>query len=188
MMDLNQINMMNLNQMNMMMGNMNQQEKGKEIYVEIISRDSGIINVRCFEKEKASVLWEKLNLNNNINEKKILTLDYQMIYQDLTIEENKIYNGSKIYISSNVINIIFVTHFGSFCFPLDENCPIGIAMILFIAKKIGKLKWILDLINYRKLMFIYNANKLNISDNTPIKHIFNVNKINPNVKVIETQF
>ena len=173
----------------MMMGNMNQQEKGKEINVEIISPDSGIINVRCFEKEKASVLREKLNLNNNINEKgKILTLDYQMIDQDLTIEENKIYNGSKIYISSKVINIVFVTHFGSFSFPLDENCPIGIAMILFIVKKIGKLKWIFDLINNRKLLFIYNANKLNISDNTPIKQIFKGNNIIPNVKVIETQF
>ena len=173
----------------MMMGNMNQQEKGKEINVEIISPDSGIINVRCFEKEKASFLMEKLNLNNNINEKgKILLLDYQMIDQDLTIEENKIYNGSKIYISSKVINIVFVTHFGSFSFPLDENCPIGIAMILFIVKKIGKLKWIFDLINNRKLLFIYNANKLNISDNTPIKQIFKGNNIIINVKVIETQF
>ena len=33
--------------------------------VELKFQDNRIINAKCFEKEKASVLWEKLNLNDS---------------------------------------------------------------------------------------------------------------------------
>ena len=68
MMDLNKMNMMNLNQMNMLMSVMNPQEKGKEISVGLKIQDNKIIYAKCFEKEKASILREKLNLNDS-NEK-----------------------------------------------------------------------------------------------------------------------
>ena len=182
--NINQMNMMNLNQMNMMMGVTNQQEKGKEIRVELKFQDNRIINAKCFEKEKASVLREKLNLNaSNENIHKI-TLDYQIIDENLTIEENHIYYGSKLYISSHIINIIFRVQTGN-ChyFSLEENCPVGMAIILFLAKKIGKPEMIFDV--DRSLFFLYNASRLVIKDNTPIKEIFKGNLKGYTVTIID---
>ena len=61
-------NQININQMNMLMSVMNLQEKGKEISVGLKIQDNKIIYAKCFEKEKASILREKLNLNDS-NEK-----------------------------------------------------------------------------------------------------------------------
>ena len=185
MMDLNKMNMMNLNQMNMLMGVMNPQEKGKEISIGLKIQDNKIIYAKCFEKEKASILREKINLNNSNEKINAIALNYRIIDENLTIEENQIYNGSKLYMSSHIINIEFIVSRGNrFLLPLDENCPVGMAIILFIARKIRIPEMIFDVINNRKLHFLYKTFRLDIKDNTPIKEIFKENNISPRVTII----
>ena len=70
-------------------------------------------------------------------------------------------------------------------FPLEENCPVGMAIILFLAKRIGKPEMIFNFINNTKLFSLYNASRLDIKDKTPIKEIFRVKHNSPKVTIIE---
>ena len=87
--------------------------------------------------------------------------------------------------SSHIINIEFIVlRDNRFLLPLDENCPVGMAIILFIARKIRIPEMIFDVINNRKLHFLYKTFRLDIKDNTPIKEIFKENNISPRVTII----
>ena len=128
---------MNMNPFNMMMGNMNQQKenKEKEIYFAIISENKSEL-IRCFKEDKISLLKEKYNLNEGF-----LTFNYKPIDYEKTIAENRIYDGSLIYIAHRIINIEFRTQRGtSTIICLSEDCPIRIALIYYYINKYYKYK------------------------------------------------
>jgi len=168
---------MNMNPFNIMMGNMNQQKenKGKKIYVKIISENKSEL-ISCFRKDKASVLEEKFNLN-----KRILTFNYKPIDYDKTIRENGIYDGSFIYITHKIINLEFKNENGTVnVICLSEDCPIRIAFIHYYIS-LGLIYSIMMEGFYKDILFFYNGKILEIRDKTPIKEIFN--STNPIIRV-----
>ena len=174
------INMnMNMNPSNLIMSNMNQlmRDKGKEIYLTIISENRSEL-IKCFEHDKASILKEKCKFEG------YLTFNYKEILSDFTIKENGICDHSLIYVKHKFKNIIFKNSIGiTKVFPLSEDCPIGIAFIHYFMRlgRINQFKTIFDG-SKPELYFLYNYNILQIYK-TPIKEIFN--DYNPIVMVKE---
>ena len=172
---------MNMNPMNIMMGNMNQQivNKGKEICLTIISKNKKEF-INCFEGDKASIIKEKYNLSNQ----NTLVFNCKPINYKLSIKENEICDGSWIYETNFIKNIIFVNRDIKRSIPLSEDCPIGIALFYYYMK-FDRINHILTAISGGKqeFFFSYNYNKLKIGDETPIKDIF-LNDPNPYVKTI----
>jgi len=172
---------MNMNPMNIMMGNMNQQmeDKGKEICLTIISKNKKEF-FKCFEGDKVSIIKEKYNQFNQNS----LTFNYKPISCNLSIKENEICDGSWIYETNFVKNIIFVNGDIKRSISLSEDCPIGIALIYYYMK-FGRINHIMTAIGGGKqeFSFLYNDKELKIGDKTPIKEIF-LNDPNPQVKII----
>jgi vacuolar-type H+-ATPase subunit F/Vma7 len=167
---------MNMNPFNIMMGNMNQQKenKGKEIYLKIISENKSKL-ISCFNTDKASILEKKYNLNEGA-----LTFNYKLIDYDKTISENGIYGGSLIYVAHKIINLEFRDETGAiYLIPLSEDCPISIALIYYYIS-LGRIYLMMEGI-YKDILFYYNGRSFEIGDKTPIKKIFN--STNPIVTV-----
>ena len=167
---------MNMNPFNIMMGNMNQQKenKGKEIYLKVISENKSEL-ISCFKEDKASILKEKCNLNEGA-----LTFNYKLIDYDKTIEENGIYDDSLIYATHKIMNVEFKYQNGETkVISLSEICPISIALIYYCIN-LGRIYLMMDEF-YKDISFLYNARQLKIGDKTPIKEIFN--GTNPIVRV-----
>ena len=173
------VNLMNTNQMMMNMNNLNDHsDKGKEISVIIETENNQNDKyVNCFENYKASILREKCNIKEGI-----LTYDYKVINENLSIKDNGIYNKAIIKLKSRMMkiyNVIFKVSFEGniFRITLDGDCPIGMAIFIFFFET----NKICSLFN-EELYFVFNASKLNIYDKTPIKLIFN-EMINPTIIV-----
>ena len=170
----------NMNNMNMMIGNM---QMNKEINFIIIS-DNKIDIVSCFENDNVNTLKYKLKeLSNNEG---VLIHNYQPLYGAKSLKDNGIVNGSIIYIKSNVINIIFKAYNGiSSSVVLDEDCPLHLAIIIYVCK--SKIKNFIQKINKNTLKFIYNNIKLRLNDETPIKIILKSINGRPIVFVEDTE-
>ena len=160
---------MNMNPMNIMMGNMNQQieDKGQEISLAIISENKKEF-IKCFERDKASIIEEKCNLS-----KAFLTYNYKLINCDLTIKENGICDNSLIYVKYYMINLIFRNTNGTrnvIC--LSEDCPVSMALIYYYMKY-GKINHIMtNFEGSKESLFLYNHKSLEVGDKTPIGEIF----------------
>ena len=151
----------NMNPMMMNMGiNQNIEDRGKEISVNI-KKNNNIFNIRCFECDKASILKEKFNINNN--EK--LTYYFKLIDDDLTIKENGITNDSIINVTSNLmINVSFKDK-QSTNLILEDACPIGYALIHYCLLR--NVFLIFDLLN-KNISFLFNARRLEIQNKTTL--------------------
>ena len=166
-MNMNPI-MMNMNLSNSIIGNMNKQIKDKRIlFCLTIIKEKKNEYVECFSDDKASILKEKCNLNEEL-----LSFNYKIIDCDLTIEENGISNGSFIYVVNNAQNLIFQNSNGiKHPISLCEDCPIGMALIYYYIM-IGRIDLIMPY-NKEEIFFIFNALKIQIHDKTPINKFLN---------------
>ena len=153
--------------------NINQQ-MNKEIKLIVKSKNNKLDIVSCMENDKISILENKLNLI----EKGYLIHDYRVLSSELTLKEAGIRNGFIINIKPNVINIIFANTTGYISnYFLDEDCPVNMAIAFYSIEN--------NIINrvYDKnvVSFLFNACKLRIYDDTPIKNIF---EYRPNPRII----
>lgn len=173
------MNLMNINQMMMNSGNVVQQpiDKGNIIRIGFRSdnNQSYYNYLDFFEGDNASMLRIKFNIKEGI-----LIYKYRCIKEYLTIKENGIENYSMINVTNQIYNVTFklenITHIIAF----SPDCPIDMAIVAYLndAKKAH------DLIE-DKVVFIYNHQKLNDKDKTPIKNIFDLDE-NPKIVVINT--
>ena len=173
------VNFMNMNHRMMNMNNLNNNEdKGKEISVIIKTENNQNDRyVNCFENDKASILREKCNIKEGI-----LTYDYKVISENLSIKDNGIYNKANIKLKNQtmkIYNVIFNASLEGnlYRITLDGDCPIEIAIFIYIFET----NKICALFN-GEFNFFFNASKLNIHDKTPIKQIF-YDMINPTIIV-----
>ena len=158
----------NMNQMNMMMGNINQ-PMDKEIKVIVISENK-IDVVSCFENDSVDTLKNKLK-ELNFNEGDLIHNYRALISTNLNLRDYGISNGSIIYIKSNVINVIFLTTNGiRTAIPLDGDCPLRMAIIIY--GFLSQTKNFFQMIKNNEIVFLFNATKLRINDETPIKIVF----------------
>ena len=158
------INYINMNPMMMNMSmNQNIGNRGKEISLNI-KKNKNIFNIKCFEYDKASILKEKFNLNNN--EK--LTYYFKLIDDDLTIKENGIIDGSIINVTSNLmINVSFKDKQRTNLI-LEGDCPVGYALIHYCLMR--NVFLIFDFLNYN-ISFLFNARRLEIQNKTTIYNL-----------------
>ena len=166
--NISNFNLMNMNPMMMNMNNLNNQnENRKEIVLKIkLENESNLKYVQCLEDDKTSIIREKLNIN-----KGILTYNYKWINENLSIKQNEILNGTIIKETNKIYSLEFKDVRGrSYVFTLDEDCSVKIAILIYCFET----KKIYDLYN-DKLLFLYNAMKLNIHDKTSLKQKFSLN-------------
>ena len=178
-------NNINMNQNNiMMMQNINPESNKQGIKL-IISYANFMNEIKpkkfeCFENDITYKLIDKMIPNYQWNLMK-LTCEEKKIHPFLTIKENGLKNGSVVKINF-AINIIFKDCYGSAkCISIDEKKKKKKA-IKFYLLRIGKQNC------YDEFSFLYNAQKLNVEDKTPIKVIFKNNMINPKVTVNENNY
>ena len=158
----------NMNQMNMMMGNINQ-PMDKEIKVIVISENK-IDVVSCFENDSVDTLKNKLK-ELNFNEEGLIHNYRPLSSTNLNLRDYGISNGSIIYIKSNVINVNFTTTQGNMIvIPLDGDCPLRMAIIIY--GFLSQAKNFFKMIKNNGICLLFNATKLRINDETPIKIIF----------------
>ena len=159
----------NMNQMNMMMGNINQ-PMDKEIKVIVISENK-IDVVSCFENDSVDTLKNKLKeLNFNVE---YLIHNYRALIStfNLKLRDYGISNGSIIYIKSNVFSVNFRTTQGNITvIPLDGDCPLRMAIIIY--GFLSQTKNFFQMIKNNGICLLFNATKLRINDETPIKIVF----------------
>ena len=100
--------------------------------------------------------------------------DYQPINFSQTIEQNKISNDSTNKITDMIYNINFrFPDWKGASVSLDENCPIRKAVKIFIHK--NKNYNLLEKLLKNSLLFLFNATKIDVQKDTPIKQIFGNN-------------
>jgi len=100
--------------------------------------------------------------------------DYQPINFSQTIEQNKISNDSTNKITDMIYNINFrFPDWKGASVSLDENCPIRKAVKIFIHK--NKNYNLLEKLLKNRLLFLFNATKIDVQKDTPIKQIFGNN-------------
>ena len=100
--------------------------------------------------------------------------DYQPINFSQTIEQNKISNDSTNKITDMIYNINFRFPDGKGAsVSLDENCPIWKAVKIFIHR--NKNYNLLEKLLKNRLLFLFNATKIDVQKDTPIKQIFGNN-------------
>ena len=120
----------NRNQMNMKIGNLIQLQKKENDKISItIKSENDKVVVKCFEDDKASILWEKYN-----KDRIALSYNYQPIDKWLTIKENGLYNGSTIQATNKIYTIDFKFNGNTIKICLAENCPLRMAIIYFFIK------------------------------------------------------
>ena len=159
--------MTNMNN-NMMIGNINQiiNIKGKEISVFYYNSKYTI-----FEDEITYKLFEKIN---DFNWKLVtFKINGNTLNPFISIAENGIKEGSNIEIN-DCLNITFDGPFGKKTIIIDENFPFKKAVKQFLLRVGRKGK-------YNSFSFYYNANKISIEDEAPIKQLFQLSKNHPNV-------
>ena len=168
--EINPLMNMNMNPwMNMNSLNIN----SEEITVTIISNINK--NIKCNKNDKAPSIEKQLTL----------TFNYKPLDYHKTLGEQGISNYSIINITDNIYNINFTNN--SRCLTglsLDGMCPVKKTIELFF-QQINQKYLYPKLLNNNliHIKFIYNASKLNIEDEAPIKKIFNIDHI-PKVIII----
>ena len=141
-------------------------------------------------------------LNKNLKDLKFFFLGdlIKELKPQLTLAENGIYDNSVIEVrerSENelenklidnisyeektkfgFLNLVFVSNnpTGNKCnIVLNENIPIGIALILYLIKS-GRERDLFDIIqNKSNIYFLFNSQKISITDKTRIKNFFSFN-------------
>ena len=132
-------------------------------------------SIECNENDMSYVLKDKLYFIHN----------HQPINLYKKISENKIFNGATIKITDKILKISFETSTREkTIISFDENCPIRKAVEIYCFNTIDAEN------NFKKvwnctLIFIYNATKLDVFKETPIKQIFGDNPF-ARVVVIDT--
>ena len=166
--NMNQIYNNNINQMNF--------NNKREVTIWVALENNPEIKIQCFEDDKVSILRQKCNKIQGE-----LSCDYEAIHENLTIKDvlekyGKILENKQ----TNFMNVIFKTTEGSTkALILDENCPIGIAIIHYFINS-NFLRGIL-LTKLQKIRLLFDSTILRIEDNTPIKEIFKKCPKNPGV-------
>ena len=157
--------------------------------------------IECFIYDKAIKLMKKISeqLNKNLKDLKFFFLGdlIKELKPQLTLAENGIYDNSVIEVrerSENelenklidnisyeektkfgFLNLVFVSNnpTGNKCnIVLNENIPIGIALILYLIKS-GRERDLFDIIqNKSNIYFLFNSQKISITDKTRIKNFF----------------
>ncbi len=160
--------------------------------------------IECFIYDKAIKLMKKISeqLNKNLKDLKFFFLGdlIKELKPQLTLAENGIYDNSVIEVrerSENelenklidnisyeektkfgFLNLVFVSNnpTGNKCnIVLNENIPIGIALILYLIKS-GRERDLFDIIqNKSNIYFLFNSQKISITDKTRIKNFFSFN-------------
>lgn len=164
----NFMNMNPINPMNMMMPNPNpnqiqNQLKGKEINI-TFNYYQRCENYHCYEEELGYTLFEKLNPNSNWYLLKYFC-NGKVIHPFLTIKENGIKEGDIIWLN-NFISIRFDLDWNSKIINADDNYCIK-DLINFYLLRIGKEGC------FEEFYFLYNAERIDINDKSPIKIKFN---------------
>ena len=160
--------------------------------------------IECFIYDKAIKLMKKISeqLNKNLKDLKFFFLGdlIKELKPQLTLAENGIYDNSVIEVrerSENelenklidnisyeektkfgFLNLVFVSNnpTANKCnIVLNENIPIGIALILYLIKS-GRERDLFDIIqNKSNIYFLFNSQKISIADKTRIKNFFSFN-------------
>lgn len=148
--------------------------KRKRINVHLVL-DNNTYKVKCSPLDKVSLINNKFNLNG-----KCLTYYFKGLLEDFTFQENGIFDNYVIHAKS-VMNVIFKDDFGKkLNLILSKDCPVNLAIIYYLLES----QKVHELFNSK---FIYNGKNLNLSDQTPIKFIFQ-NPNNPQVFVFTSNF
>lgn len=170
-MNMNQINMRKMNPvlpMNMMISDDEEiLKKDKIIKIIIQLNNNEKKEIECFENDKASILREKCNINDGH-----FFFNYKLIRNDLSLIANGIFND---YSTINVKNKLFNLHFSEvrgkkILLFLSDDCPLDVAIDFYLIKQGDP--FILQKFLNGDIDFLYNAQKLEITDKTPINKIF----------------
>ncbi len=169
----NNNNIMNMNNPLLIHNNMNIHQNNED-KVKILIQS----NIKLSDLKKSEKAFALLDIFKNMS----LTLNYKPLVLDKTIEENDIYDGSIINISSPIYSLIFKGNNGkTWIIDLDGDCPFRQAIVFFC--KETKITGLYQQILKKKVWFSYDAKKMdNILDDTPINKIFN--SCNPAIKVM----
>ena len=196
-------NIMNQNQMMFMNNSMNKNENNYDFiedYGHIQIETTGLIKEKfeCFIYDKAIILMSNIlkKLNKNLKDLKFIFLGdiVKEIQPQITLGEIGIFDGSTIdvrerddynaQLENNILgekthfhhkNLVFnSTSTGNkSTLVLNENIPVGIALILYLIKS-GRETDLFNIIqNKSDISFIYNSKKIGIDDKTRIKYFFN---------------
>ena len=173
MMNNNPMNMMNNIPMNMNMffPNFNQFEndKGKELKLKV-KFENNEYNISCFENDKASILREKININEIDG---YFIYNFKAIDPRITFEENGICSWDSIIEIKPLMNLTF-NYLTKNCLILSHDCPLNIAIYYYLLK-LNDPFFMGEVIN-GKISFLFNGSKLNIREETPIINIFKNNE------------
>ena len=168
----------NMNPMMMMENNFQHSgDKGSEILITIKSKDEEF-TVKCFQKDKISSLKEKYN-----NIKGGLTYNYKLLNNNLTFNEAGISNLAEIHVGQ-IKTLVFKSSRGNLnTLHLSDDCPIGLALIYYLAECPNVL-W--NFINKNlNVKFLFNANLLKIKDNTIIKKVLDLESIQNRTIIVD---
>ena len=164
---MNVMNMMNMNNpMNLLMPNLNQigNNKGRQLYLQV-KYENNISNIDCFQWDKASILREKVKINNAKGD---FVYNFRWIDPDLTFEDNGIYKDDSIIEVKPIMNLSFDYNGIRNTIQLSDDCPFDLAIIYYLLSlnDVFILKEMIN--NSNKFEFIFNATKLNIKEKNPI--------------------
>ena len=173
------MDMMNMNiPLNMMMMPNVIQNNEKTIYLEL-KCDNNTYNIDCYQKDKVSILREKINFDKGNRE---FTFNYKVLDENLSFKENGIYDYAKIEIKP-VLNLFFDFHGKIYSIVLSKDCPLSIAISYFLLRMSNPFILQKIINNINALTFFFNASNLNVKDQSPIDKIFE--HINPVITVVE---
>ena len=161
-------NFMNMNQM-MMNQNINQMMILNQEIQLIIKSEEETREITCFEHDKISKIREKCNI------KGFLTYNSRVLNESKSIKEIGLKDFSKIEIKPNIINIYFKDDESNVnTLTLSDDFPIGLAIIYYIIKFENPI-FLLPMLNGETLndiFFLFNGQKLNVKDITPLRSVF----------------
>ena len=175
----NQMNIMNMNiPLNIMMMPNIIQNNEKTIFLEL-KCDNNTYNIDCYQKDKVSILREKINFDKGNRE---FTFNYKVLDENLSFKENGIYDYAKIEIKPE-LNLFFDFHGKTYSIVLSKDCPLSIAISYFLLRMSNPFILQKIINNIKALTFLFNASNLNVKDQSPIDKIFE--HINPVITVVE---
>ena len=107
--------------------------------------------------------------------------NYRVLNPNLTLKDNRIKDGSIIYIKSDAKNLIFKTTNGyTRNILFDPDCPLNMAIAIYCLE--FQIINFVKKVNDKSLCFLFNAAVLRINDETPLKIFFRYSE-NPKILV-----